>query len=463
MLTGRPTHGRSSDVVGASTACAVVAIAWRCRIEHQAIALPMADWVIREMVGTDLDAAVRVWDDSGINASEPVFSIAEVAAALAEGDPAVVAEVAGRVVGTACSILDGDRAWVVRLALAADWRNRGIGSELLMALEERLTGRGVTRLSALLHEGEVGDAAFANQAYDGPTSLRYYDRRESYAANHAQIVAELGGRIIPPTAWSRLSGGEDTKALIERMLVQPLAEPVLAERLGLRPPGAAILFGPPGTGKTSLVRGVAGRLGWPFIEVFPAQLGTTASEIAAGIRSTFERLQAVEHAVVFIDEVDEVAARRQEASAAQAITNELLKVIPGFRNRTGRLLICATNSISRLDAAFVRTGRFDFILPVGPPDLLARTEALTTEVERITDQPVDVSGLAAATAGYTMADLDHLLRTAAQLAFERALSGDEGARVTQADIESALDATKPSVMDADMAVFAEEIERYARM
>lgn len=422
----------------------------------------MVDWVIREMVNTDLDAAVRVWEESGVNATEPVFSIAEVAAALSEGDPAVVAEVAGRVVGTACSIVDGDRAWVVRLALSSDWRNQGIGSELLMALEQRLTARGVTRLSALLHEGEVGDMAFANQSYEGPSTLRYYDRRESYAASHAQIVTELGGRIIPPTAWSRLSGGEDTKALIERMLIQPLAEPLLAERLGLRPPGAAILFGPPGTGKTSLVRGVAGRLGWPFIEVFPAQLGTSASEIASGIRTTFERLQAVEHAVVFIDEVDEVASRRQEASAAQAITNELLKVIPSFRNRSGRLLICATNSISRLDPAFARTGRFDFILPVGPPDLVARTEALTMEITRITTHSIDVGSLATRTEGYTMADLDHLIRTAAQLAFERALSGDEGAAVGEDDLERALQATKPSVMIEDMAIFADEIARYAR-
>ena len=422
----------------------------------------MVEWVIREMVNTDLDAAVRVWEDSGINAAEPVFSIAEVAAAISDGDPAVVAEVAGHVVGTACSIVDGDRAWVVRLALSSRWRNHGIGSEMLMALEQRLTSRGVTRLSALLHEGEVGDSAFANQSYDGPISLRYFDRRESYAASHAQTVAELGGRIIPATAWSRLSGGEDNKALIERMLIQPLAEPMLAERLGLRPPGAAILFGPPGTGKTSLVRGIAGRLGWPFIEVFPAQLGTTAAEIASGIRTTFDRLQSVEHAVVFIDEVDEVASRRQEASAAQAITNELLKVIPGFRNRSGRLLICATNSISRLDPAFARTGRFDFILPVGPPDRAARTEALTSEITRITDRPVDVTALAAATEGYTMADLDHLIRTAAQLAFERALLGDDGARVEHADLDRALNATKPSVMLEDMAIFAEEIERYSR-
>ena len=73
-----------------------------------------------------------------------------------------------------------------------------------------------------------------------------------------------------------------------------------------------------------------------------------------------------------------------------------------------------------------------------------------------------MTALAAATEGYTMADLDHLIRTAAQLAFERALLGDDGARVEHADLDRALNATKPSVMLEDMAIFAEEIERYSR-
>lgn len=419
-------------------------------------------WSIREMVNSDLDAAIRVWDESGVNAHEPVFSIAEVVASVTRSDPAVIAEVDGKIVGTACSIVDDDRAWICRLALAAAWREQGIGSALLMALEQALTAGGVTRMSALLHEGEVGDAAFANQRYEGPMPLRYYDRRESYGASHAQIVHDLGGRVVPPTAWTRLSGGEATRSLIERTLVLPLARPGLAERHGLRPPGAAILFGPPGTGKTSLARGVAGRLGWPFIEVFPAQLGSTPAEIAAGIRNTFDALHGVEHAVVFIDEVDEVASRRQEQSAAQAITNELLKVIPSFRNRSGRLLICATNNISRLDPAFVRTGRFDFILPVGPPDLGSRIEALGMAIHQVTDAAIDIEEAARRTEGYTIADLDHMARTAAQAAFERALDEDGDSRIEQSDLDAAIDSTRASVSPEDAAAFQADIERYAR-
>lgn len=423
----------------------------------------MAEWMIREMLTSDLDAAIRVWDESGVNSHEPVFSIAEVVSAVSNGDPALVAEVEGVVVGTAASIIDGDRAWICRLAISTRWRNLGIGSELLMALEQRLTASGVTRLSALLHEGEVGDAAFSNQRYSGSMPLRYFDRRESYAASHAQIVHDLGGRVISPVEWSRLGGGAQTKELIERTLVLPLANVSLAERHGLRPPGAAILFGPPGTGKTSLARGVAARLGWPFIEVFPAQLGTNASEIASGIRQTFDALSGVEHAVVFIDEVDEIASRRQESSMGQAITNELLKAIPGFRHRQGRLLICATNNVSRLDPAFLRTGRFDFLIPIGPPDRGSRLETLTTEIDRVMAEDIDIEMLAVKTEGYTVADLDHLVRTAAQAAFERALDEGGDSELTQEDFTRALASTRASVSPEDSAAFAEDIERYARL
>jgi len=423
----------------------------------------MDSWVIRDMGNADLDGAIRVWDDSGVNSQEPVFSIAEVVTAVNSGAPAVVAVVEGRIVGTACSLLDDDRAWICRLAIANEWRKKGLGSELLIALQQRLTATGITRFSALLHDNEIGDMAFEHQGYRGASTLRYFDRRESYAANQADVVHRLGGRVIAANEWTKLSGGEETKELIERIIVLPLANATIAASAGLRPPGAAILFGPPGTGKTSLARGIAGRLGWPFIEVFPAQLGTTAADVANSIRETFDQLLEVDHAVVFIDEVDEIASHRQEASTGQVITNELLKVIPGFRSGGARLLICATNNIARLDTAFLRTGRFDFLIPVGPPDFASRHETLSKEITRITSAEIDIDSLAHRTEGYTVADLDHLVRTAAQSAFERALREGATSSLVQQDLEMALSVNRPSVNPDDAAAFAIDITKFARL
>ncbi len=422
----------------------------------------MAMWSVREMMPADLDAAIRIWERSRQDSIEPVFPVAEVIASVVRGDPAVVAEAKGSIVGTACGIVEGHRAWICRVALDENWRGQGIGSALLVALEQGLTAAGVTRMSALLHEGEIGEEALTNQLFTGPISLQYFDRSESYGPSQASVVQELGGRVVPPKTWSELSGGRDTKVLLERTLISPLANTSLAEQHGLKPPGAAILFGPPGTGKTSLARGIAGRLGWPFIEVFPTQLGATPAEIASGIRHTFSQLRSVEHAVVFIDEVDEIASHRQELSAGQAITNELLKVIPTFRSMPGRLLICATNNVSRLDPAFVRTGRFDYLIPIGPPDFEARTEALRDGFERMPHDDFDLESLAARLEGYTMADLDHLIRRAAQRSFERALGDGQTSRVSIDDVAAALEGTKPSVSPSDLEALAGDIEQFAR-
>ena len=422
----------------------------------------MATFSIREMMPADLDAAIRIWERSRQESGDPVFPAAEVIASVVRGDPAVVAEANGVIVGTACGIVEGDRAWICRLALDEAWRGQGIGSTLLVALEQGLTAAGVTRMSALLHDGEIGEVALLNQQFAGPIALRYFDRRESYGPSHASVVQDLGGRVVPPKTWTELSGSRDTKALLQRTLISPLAHSSLAEQHGLKPPGAAIFFGPPGTGKTSLARGVAGRLGWPFIEVFPTQLGANPAEIASGVRQTFSQLRSVEHAVVFIDEVDEVASRRQELSAGQAITNELLKVIPTFRSMPGRLLICATNNVSRLDPAFVRTGRFDYLIPIGPPDVEARTEALRDGFQRMPHDDFDFESLAQRLEGYTMSDLDHLIRRAAQRSFERALEDGQVSQVTIDDVAAALEGTKPSVSLSDLEAFTADIEQFAR-
>jgi len=167
---------------------------------------------------------------------------------------------------------------------------------------------------------------------------------------------------------------EAEKRVIERRIVLPLAEPNLAEQYGVSPPKAVILFGPPGTGKTSFAKAVAGRLGWPFVEVFPSRLAATDVAMTTALREAFVNLMELEAAVVFIDEVEEIASARtgSATSVAHGVTNELLKLIPAFREHDHRLLVCATNSVRSLDSAFLRPGRFDYVIPVGPPDASAR-------------------------------------------------------------------------------------------
>ena len=94
-----------------------------------------------------------------------------------------------------------------------------------------------------------------------------------------------------------------------------------------------MLFGPPGTGKTTFAKAVASRLNWPFVEVFPSRLAGDQNGLAGGLRDIFNTINDLDNVVVFIDEVEEIASKRKgdPPSPTQGVTNELLKLIPTFR------------------------------------------------------------------------------------------------------------------------------------
>lgn len=200
-------------------------------------------------------------------------------AAARAGGPAVVAVVGEDLVGMAVAQTQGDRAWITLVALAGRWRNRGIGSALVAELERRLRLQGMRRISALLVPEATGATALENSGYRIREGLIFYEKVEHLGASDAGLLAELGGRVQPQGLWTALAGMEREKEAIERRIVLPLAEPALADRYGVRPPKGVILFGPPGTGKTSFARAVASRLEWPFVELFPSRLAADGAGV----------------------------------------------------------------------------------------------------------------------------------------------------------------------------------------
>ena len=422
----------------------------------------MKTWLIRDFDSADLDEAAQVWTASG-GPSPPLFGVAEVIEALSAGAPAVVAVAAGRVIGTCGARVTGERAWVLRIAIDPDWRGIGVGSALLDALEERLLRMGVRRIAAILPRGETGHEALLNEGYVLTPGVEYFEKREPLRPADLDVLGAVGGRLIDRAAWNGLAGMHETKDLIERRIVLPLADRERAARHGVTPPKAVVLFGPPGTGKNTFAKGVAARLGWPFVELFPSRLAEgDVGGRAGALRDFFDQMHDVEHLVLFIDEVDEIGGPRAARSDAEGMTNELLKAIPVFRGRDDRLLVVATNSVRDLDPALLRPGRFDYVLPIGPPDAVARASLWTRFLEAVTSEAIDVAALVDETDLFTTADIEFAARKAAQAAFERAVADGRDSPATTDDFLLAIASTRPTLTRALIRDFEEDIERFAR-
>ncbi|CAM2876983.1 ATP-binding protein [Prescottella defluvii] len=425
----------------------------------------MPVWRLRDFQDDDLDQAIQVWDQSRSPGSpEPVFTLAEVMAAARAGQPAVVAAVGDELVGMAVAQVHGERAWILLVALGSRWRNRGIGSALLANLERRLRSAGAHRISAVLPEAATGSAAFEHSGYLRRDGLVYYELLEPPGPDKT-LLSELGGRVMPNGLWATMSGMEEVKTVIEQRIVSPLENPDLADQYGVQPPKAVILFGPPGTGKTSFAKAIASRLDWPFVELFPSRLAATSDGgLAASLREVFADLAELDEVVVFIDEVEEIASARTglATSPAHGVTNELLKLIPAFRESERRLMVCATNSVHSLDSAFLRPGRFDYVIPVGPPDTPAR-RAVWQRYLGASAVHVNLDRLVEASELFTPADIEFASRKGSQAAFEREVSERSGRPATTEDYLAAIADTRPTLTSEILTEFEEDRERFTRL
>ncbi|MGW0563032.1 ATP-binding protein [Streptomyces sp. NPDC003016] len=427
------------------------------------------NWLIHDYRESDLAAVVHLIDTTAELGQESVFSLAECIGALTSRQPAVVAVHQGVPIGAALACVAGERAWVMRIAISSAWRGRGLASALLVELERRLVAARVGRIAYVLPEEDLLGEGLLNAGYTRQPAVAYFEKVEPLHGPAANLLEDLGGRFLPGDLWAKVAGMEAEKDLIERRVVLPLAQPERAARHGVRPPRAIALFGPPGTGKTTFARGIASKLGWPFVELLPSRLADEGN-LAAALRDAFARIAELERVLVFIDEVEEIAPVRTEPAqpgGMHGVTNELLKLIPGFREGDERLLVCATNSVRSLDPAFLRPGRFDYLIPIGTPDTAARAAIWARYTDGRAD--VDVAVLVAASELFTPADIEHAARIAAQAAFERDLeeigagTGDPRALgASTEDYLAAIAQCRPTVTPEMIDQFGADITAHAR-
>lgn len=238
---------------------------------------------------------------------------------------------------------------------------------------------------------------------------------------------ELGEKRAAKIAYEDIGGLGSQVQRIREMIELPLRFPQIFERLGIDPPKGVLLHGPPGTGKTLTARAVANETDAYFTHISgPEIIGKFYGESEARLRRVFEEAGAHAPAIIFIDEIDAIAPKREdmggEKQVERRVVAQLLALLDGLKSRGQVIVIGATNLPNTLDPALRRPGRFDREISIPIPDKNARYEILQIHTRGMPlTEDVDLKRLAEVTHGFVGADLDAFAREAAMVALRRIL------------------------------------------
>jgi len=230
---------------------------------------------------------------------------------------------------------------------------------------------------------------------------------------------------IPRVTYDDIGDLDEAKQKIREMVELPLRHPELFKRLGIDPPKGILLYGPPGTGKTLLAKAVANETDAYFIAINgPEIMSKFYGESEQRLREIFEEAKEHAPAIIFIDEIDAIAPKREEVTGEveKRVVAQLLALMDGLEARGDVIVIGATNRPNAIDPALRRPGRFDREIEIGIPDKRGRLEIFKVHTRSMPlAKDVELEKLAEITHGYVGADIAALCREAAMKALRRVL------------------------------------------
>jgi len=276
-------------------------------------------------------------------------------------------------------------------------------------------------------------------------------------------AVELSEDVVPEVAYEDIGGLKDEIKKIREMVELPLKHPEVFERLGIEPPKGVLLHGPPGTGKTLLAKAVANETNSHFILINgPEIMSKYYGQSEENLRKKFEDASKNAPSIIFIDEIDAIASKREETrgEVERRVVAQLLANMDGLQSRGKVVVIAATNVPNILDPALRRPGRFDREIEIGVPGKEGRLDILKIHTRNMPlAKSINLKELSNVTYGFVGADLAALAKEAAMIVLRRVLPELkleeeeaipkellESLMITQKDFREALKVVRPSAL-----------------
>ena len=265
---------------------------------------------------------------------------------------------------------------------------------------------------------------------------------------------------VPEVSWDEVGGLEEVKERLKESIEWPLTKPELFEHFGINPPRGILLFGAPGTGKTLIAKAIANEAKANFITIKgPELISKWVGQSEKAIREVFKKAKQSSPSIVFLDEFESIAGMRRTASGEGSdvmnrVVNQLLSSMDGVEGMEGVIVVAATNRPEMIDPALLRSGRFERVLHIPPPDADAIKEILKIHTKDMPLGKFKLNDLASSLQNYTGADIDAVCREAALIAMRA-----ERKTVSKKHFEQAIERVRPTVTDELMQYYGSMEEK----
>ena len=259
---------------------------------------------------------------------------------------------------------------------------------------------------------------------------------------------------VPEVSWDQVGGLDEVKERLKESIEWPLTKPDVFDHFGINPPRGIVLFGAPGTGKTLIAKAIANEAKANFITIKgPELISKWVGESEKAVREVFKKAKQSSPSIVFLDEFESIAGMRRATDGAGSdvmnrVVNQLLSSMDGVESMEGVIVVAATNRPEMIDPALLRSGRFERVLHIPPPDAKSIHEILKIHTDKMPLGKFKLSDLESKLPNYTGADIEAVCREAALIAMRA-----NRKTVSKKHFEQAIERVRPTVTDEMMQYY----------